>query len=237
MASTASTHSTEPPTSYESEPNTAKVETEPSTTYSAPVSGTIVFEDYLHYAALQRLEEEKTYNAQTTFASEKQNWFLGLSDHKGRNVNVDVRDAVFSNSIPMTADQEERATASRALRQAGWASIFYLITTDILGPFNAPYAISQVGWVPGTSYPCLKRGWSLKISSMSGIILYFFMGIIALYTGLILWRLFVRMDSIRYPVQTYADIAERIFGKWARYLVNVLQSLQLLVNVRFLSIS
>jgi len=63
------------------------------------------------------------------------------------------------------------------------------------------------------------------------------MGIIALYTGLILWRLFVRMDSIRYPVQTYADIAERIFGKWARYLVNILQSLQLLVNVRFLSIS
>ena len=30
-----------------------------------------------------------------------------------------------------------------------WAAIFYLITTDILGPFNAPFAFSQVGYVPG----------------------------------------------------------------------------------------
>ena len=30
-----------------------------------------------------------------------------------------------------------------------WFAIFYLITTDILGPFNAPFAFSQVGYVPG----------------------------------------------------------------------------------------
>ncbi|CAA7271203.1 unnamed protein product [Cyclocybe aegerita] len=112
----------------------------------------------------------------------------------------------------MTADEEERANASRALRLAGWGSIFYLITTDILGPFNAPYAISQVGWVPG-------------------VVLYFVMGIMALYTGLILWRLFIRLDSVRYPLKTYADIAERIFGRGARHVVNILQSIQLLVNV------
>ena len=53
----------------------------------------------------------------------------------------------------------------------------------------------------------------------------------ALYTGLILWRLFVRLDSPRYPLQTYADIAERIFGKPARHLCNALQSVQLLINV------
>lgn len=53
----------------------------------------------------------------------------------------------------------------------------------------------------------------------------------ALYTGLILWRLYVRLDSPRYPLKTYADIAERIFGRTARHIVNVLQSLQLLINV------
>jgi hypothetical protein len=28
--------------------------------------------------------------------------------------------------------------ASRAVRTAGWTSVFYLITTDILGPFSVP---------------------------------------------------------------------------------------------------
>ena len=45
---------------------------------------------------------------------------------------------------------EELITARRALRTASWAAIFYLITTDILGPFNAPFAFSQVGYVPGS---------------------------------------------------------------------------------------
>ena len=45
---------------------------------------------------------------------------------------------------------DEMLNARRALRTASWAAIFYLITTDILGPFNAPYAFSQVGYVPGT---------------------------------------------------------------------------------------
>jgi len=57
-------------------------------------------------------------------------------------------------------------------------------------------------------------------------------GVLALYTGLILWRLFVRLDSLKYPLKTYADMAERIFGNIARHVCTVLQSLQLLVNVR-----
>ena len=88
--------------------------------------------------------------------------------------------------------------------------------------------------------------------SPAGILLYFFslsskvllqlliqlttyhlylVGLIALYTGLILWRLHIRLDSIKYPLKTYADIAERIFGKTARHVCTVLQSLQLVVNV------
>ena len=57
-------------------------------------------------------------------------------------------------------------------------------------------------------------------------------GAMALYTGLILWRLFVRLDSARHPLKTYGDIAERIFGKTARHVCTALQSLQLLLNVR-----
>ncbi|KAF8967257.1 transmembrane amino acid transporter protein-domain-containing protein [Flammula alnicola] len=173
--------------------------------------GKPVFEDYLHFAALQRLEEDGGLEKVST----EMNWFQKLSEHKGKNVNVDVRNV---KPIPMTADEEERANASRALRLASWASVFYLITTDILGPFNAPFAISTVGWVPG-------------------VVLYFVMGVMALYTGLILWRLFIRLDSGRHPVKTYADISERIFGRAARHIVNVLQSLQLIINVATICLS
>ena len=63
------------------------------------------------------------------------------------------------------------------------------------------------------------------------LIFLYLVGLIALYTGLILWRLYIRLDSIKYPLKTYADIAERILGKTARHVCTVLQSLQLVVNV------
>jgi hypothetical protein len=106
----------------------------------------VEFEDYLYFAAVQRREEDLATISGPEI--EKNNWFNRLSEHKGQNVNINVKDIV--NPIPPTQDELERENASRALRLASWASVFYLITTDILGPFNAPFAISQTGWVPGT---------------------------------------------------------------------------------------
>ncbi|TFK61152.1 hypothetical protein BDN72DRAFT_778575 [Pluteus cervinus] len=193
--------------------------------YSQPFSDEVIFEDYLHYAAIQRQAEEEAVrgspegqaNPQSkkswadSFIDRSVSWF---SDHKGPNVNVDVGHAVAHarHRRELTVNEEERVNAARALRIASWASVFYLITTDILGPFNAPFAISQVGWVPG-------------------IILYFFMGLIAAYTGLILWRLYIRLDSVTHPLRTYADIAERIYGRTARHVCTILQAVQLIVNV------
>lgn len=41
---------------------------------------------------------------------------------------------------------EEWTNASRALRTATKSAIFYLITTDILGPFGLPFAFATTGW-------------------------------------------------------------------------------------------
>ena len=49
--------------------------------------------------------------------------------------------------------------------------------------------------------------------------------------GYLLWRLYLALDSDRYPLKTYGDIAFRTFGTTARHTVNILQSLQLLLNV------
>ncbi|KZP01571.1 hypothetical protein CALVIDRAFT_508168 [Calocera viscosa TUFC12733] len=114
--------------------------------------------------------------------------------------------------------EQELLTARRALRTASWAAVFYLITTDILGPFNAAFAISQVGYVPG-------------------VILYFVMGAVACYTGLLLWYLFCRLDSDRFPVRTYGDLAQTIYGPWARHMCTVLQSIQLIINVGTICLS
>ena len=37
-----------------------------------------------------------------------------------------------------TVSDDEYVTASRAARSATWGAVFYLITTDILGPFSTP---------------------------------------------------------------------------------------------------
>ena len=124
-----------------------------SSTSSTSVDPVAQFEDYLHFAALQRLVEEIADAPADEAIKQPQvkgNWFTRLSDHKGQNVNVDVRSN--DNPAPPTADELERENASRALRLASWSTVFYLITTDILGPFNAPYAIAQVGWVPGIKF-------------------------------------------------------------------------------------
>nr|GAT43606.1 predicted protein [Mycena chlorophos] len=165
--------------------------------------GPVWFETYLYYAALQRHEEDPKPPKGIS------KLFYDLSSHKGSNVNIDIGPHIErERAIPL----EEREAAARALRLASWSSVFFLITTDILGPFNAPYAISQTGWVPG-------------------IILYFFMGAIAAYTGLILWRLYIRLDSNRYPIRSYGDIMHRIYGTTARRIANVMQSIQLIIVV------
>ena len=94
----------------------------------------------------------------------------------------------------------EKVQAWRALRQSSWAGAFYLCTTDILGPFNAPYAFRQNGYVPG----CL---------------LYIFMGGAAFYCGGLIWWLYVKLDSDRFPVKSYSDITERVAGKPLRFFV------------------
>ncbi|KAG0209750.1 hypothetical protein BGX28_009970 [Mortierella sp. GBA30] len=176
--------------------------------YSYSNIADVPFEEFLHYALIQRIQEEQESYEKSGNSNIMQNPY-----GKHTNFRLSLAPSTAFDSIEdMTPQQEERENARRALRQAGWAAVFYLITTDILGPFNAPIAIAQLGYVPG-------------------VVLYTFMGIMAFYSGLLLWRLFIHLDSDRYPVRTYSDIAERIFGSSARHVCTFLQALQLLVNV------
>lgn len=111
----------------------------------------------------------------------------------------------------------DKVNAWRALRQATWRGAFYLCTTDILGPFNAPYAFRVNGYVPG-------------------VLLYVFMGALAFYSGGLLWWLYVKLDSDRFPVKSYSDICERVAGKYMRILVTWLVFIHMIVNVATVSL-
>ncbi|SMY20149.1 unnamed protein product [Zymoseptoria tritici ST99CH_1A5] len=108
--------------------------------------------------------------------------------------------------------------AQRATRTATWITVFYLITTDILGPYNVPWAVSRMGYGPGVA-------------------LYTVFGGFAFYSGLQLWKQFCGLDSPRYPMRNYGDLGFRIFGNWARMVINVLQSCQFFLNVTLITVS
>ena len=107
----------------------------------------VLFEEYLHYATLTRAEERAYEGNQI---NRKDPWSLGgiiknrFSKGHVHEVNAVVDgDAIVTthNSATTVTDLEWRR-ASRALRTASWGSIFFLITTDILGPQGAAYVLT-----------------------------------------------------------------------------------------------
>jgi hypothetical protein len=77
---------------------------------------------------------------------------------------------------------------------------------------NAPWAISQFGYV-------------------GGVLVYTGMGLMAFFAGWQIWRMFLKLDSDRYPMRTFGDLGFRIYGTYTRHGMNILQSVQLLFNV------
>lgn len=56
-------------------------------------------------------------------------------------------------------------------------------------------------------------------------------------SGFQLWKMFLALDSDLYPMKNFGDTFYRVYGKWARYAVNILQAIQLLFTVSILILS
>jgi hypothetical protein len=104
---------------------------------------TILFEEYFHYASITRAEE-RAYEG--NIIKRKDPWSLGgiiknrFSKGHVHDVNTVISDGqiVTTHNDHSTVTDLEWRRASRALRTASWSTIFFLITTDILGPSGAP---------------------------------------------------------------------------------------------------
>ncbi|EAL94076.1 putative amino acid transporter [Aspergillus fumigatus Af293] len=182
----------------------------------------VTFEEYYYYAQLTRAEEESRPNGDQErgwlsiiFPSKSGGGVQPLPQHPSEDAKTP---SAGDAARQMTITDEEWTNASRALRTATRGAIFYLITTDILGPFGLGYAFATMGWGPG-------------------IALYTVFGGLAAYSGYLLWSAFLGLDSYQFPVRSFGDLGFRLYGRWMRYLFNILQSIQLLLNVGLIVIS
>lgn len=113
---------------------------------------TVTFEEYYYYAQQTRAEEEqealdnpeKVGILQTIFPA-KSGKGAAASETK-RRTSLVPQVNISEKSARATVTDEEWANAARAVRTATKGAIFYLITTDILGPFGLPYAFASTGW-------------------------------------------------------------------------------------------
>ncbi|CAR29354.1 ZYRO0G06710p [Zygosaccharomyces rouxii] len=150
---------------------------------------------YSHYADIQR-EYERSKDYDGLYAVQREQMYTDAN----------------SNLSPTKLDSQ------RMMRIAKAYSVFFLITTDILGPSNAPNAISQMGYVPG-------------------VILYVVFGIAAACGGWLLNHCFCKVDSNNYPIRTFSDLASRVVAPWFRYPFGLLQFIQMILNCGLLLLS
>ncbi|KAJ7159620.1 transmembrane amino acid transporter protein-domain-containing protein [Mycena filopes] len=194
------------------------------------------FAEYLYWADRKRAEEDvdtsvvasQGWGRLIQFAKKSRNKNQGLptaspsTDEKAHEKEKGEKGGSGGGSLHdddgvdeysgMSEHDRELLTARRVLRQAGWATVFYLVTCDILGPFNAPFSIASIGMAPG-------------------ICLYILFGGVAFISGVMLNRIYLRIDSVRYPITLYGDMCERTVGSWLKYISSFLQCVQLTINV------
>ena len=116
----------------------------------------VSFEEYIYYAAITRAEEKAANERHVaamgpkTFKSVIMNRFskghvepaaidspAELSS-SGEKDGLDEKAVSPANRNLGGVSDTEWKNASRAVRTAGWSGVFYLITTDILGPYSVP---------------------------------------------------------------------------------------------------
>jgi len=107
----------------------------------------VTFEEYNYYAQKTRAEEDSLAKDDGAKVGLLQILFPTKSGAGAGGEKIPVSTANVS-TIDKRAhiSDDEWTNASRALRTASTSAIFYLITTDILGPFGLPYAFASMGW-------------------------------------------------------------------------------------------
>ncbi|ODV88483.1 hypothetical protein CANCADRAFT_4622 [Tortispora caseinolytica NRRL Y-17796] len=153
----------------------------------------------------QTVSERQEVEPTKYSSNEKNTSLTDISPHQSLSENP-LEEILSADNI-----ERDKINARRALRSATWVSVFYLITTDILGPSSAPYAISRLGFGPG-------------------IALYLVLGGVAVYTGFLLYYMFLGLDSLHFPVKSYGDLCLQLLCNVAVIILGNGQGLSQIIN-------
>lgn len=123
----------------------------------------VTFEEYVYWAKLTRTEES-TVNQAYLEARKSGKISDRLTVHRLNEKHdlpskqpVQVEGQAMAvpgdgdTAMMSRATQQDWAQAERALRTTSWGAVFFLITTDILGPMTTPWAFAQTGYGPGVA--------------------------------------------------------------------------------------
>lgn len=199
----------------------------------ARLDPTVTFEEYTFWAKIEReMEVEENRRYQQTVKSMGilggiKSYFFKVVVPKTNTIDThgppsnpekhhsdsekDVSITPIAPSSTHDFDAEWR-TAARALRTSGWVTIFYLITTDILGWGQTAYVYASAGY-----------------STAIGVFVLF--GLAAMCSALFIWRTFLGLDSSRFPVLSFGDPFFRLFGAKTRKFINITQAFQMFCTV------
>lgn len=103
-------------------------------------------EEYLYYAEKTRADQNVI---EKLGRHEKIPLRKILFPPKSSHTELDGKLAHLNTNVAAqraTVTDEEWINASKAMRNATGMAIFYLLTTDVLGPFGLPYAVATTGW-------------------------------------------------------------------------------------------
>ncbi|OQE06788.1 hypothetical protein PENVUL_c016G02336 [Penicillium vulpinum] len=165
----------------------------------------------LAISTLIKPQARETYDVNVTF--EEYHYYSKKTREEEEYLEPPVLNKDFSTRERRLAiTDEEWANATRSLRSASWGACFYLITTDILGPYGSGFAMGTLGWGPGIAF-------------------YTVFGFMAGYSGYLIWRVFLGVDSYEFPAKNYGDLGFRTLGRWGRHFTNVCQAISLLLLV------
>lgn len=121
----------------------------------------VTLEEYMFYAARSRAEEDHGAQLNPPKLTLKSVFVPSsgkvIRDGDGNGVGAGASGAwdavtelnLSDPKVRAGISDEEWTNASRALRTASAAACFYLITTDILGPFGVGFALGTMGWGEG----------------------------------------------------------------------------------------
>ncbi|KAJ5579658.1 uncharacterized protein N7459_005643 [Penicillium hispanicum] len=176
-----------------------------------PYDVNVTFEEY-HYYAQKTREEELSLEAPVLNI---RRLFQKKSDDSEPSevpATTLTEEDFTTRARRLEITDEEWTNASRSFRSASWGACFYLITTDILGPYGTGFAMGTLGWGPGVAF-------------------FTVFGFMAGYSGYLVWRTYLGLDSYEFPVRNYGDLGFRTMGQYGRYVTNICQAIGLLLLV------